>query len=163
MEILMTDLTYMKGGVCIAGINYETCKNIRPVLRYGQIQRAYIEENNIYPAALVSFDIKQKKDSSPPHIEDYIFDIEKTEFIRYLSQSEWQERLQMCANASILNAFNNCIVDNKGIPPNTETCSLALIKLKSNNIKINFYDNDISAMLPFKTRLSFVCDGERFQ
>ncbi|MEW6417549.1 MAG: HRDC domain-containing protein [Nitrospirota bacterium] len=152
MEVLITDLTYMRGGVCIAGINYETLENVRPVLRYGQIQRDFVEENNIYPGAIIGFAIRHKKDTMPPHIEDCIF--EDAEFVKFINQSEWHKKLDTSAEESLSSAFRHCITENKGVIPGTETCSLATIKLNS-GVKINFFDSDIDAVLPFKTRVSF--------
>lgn len=159
MEVLITDLTYMRGGVCIAGINYETLENIRPVLRYGQIQRDFVEENNIYPGAIIGFAFRHKKDTMPPHIEDYIF--EDAEFVRFVNQSEWHKKLDTSAEESLSSAFRHCITENKGVIPGTETCSLATIKLNS-GMKINFFDSDIDAVLPFKTRASFQSAGIQY-
>ncbi len=58
------------------------------------------------------------------------------------------------ADESLSSAFRHCITENKGVIPGTETCSLATIKLNS-GVKINFFDSDIDAVLPFKTRISF--------
>jgi len=159
MEVLITDLTYMRGGVCIAGINYETLENIRPVLRYEQIQRDFVEENNIYPGAIIGFAFRHKKDTMPPHIEDYIF--EDAEFVRFVNQSEWHKKLDTSAEESLSSAFRHCITENKGVIPGTETCSLATIKLNS-GMKINFFDSDIDAVLPFKTRASFQSAGIQY-
>ena len=156
MRLLITDLTYMRGGVCIAGINIETLKHIRPVLSYGQIQRDFIKENNICPGAIVRFALTPKRDIKPPHIEDHIF--ENAEFIKFVNQVEWYERLSACADTSLKSAFGNCITENKGIIPHTDTSSLAIIKL-TGNIRVNFFDSDSGAILPFKMRLTFSSDG----
>lgn len=55
MEIVITDLTYMRKGFCIAGINTETGKNIPPVLPFGQIQEEFINKNKIYPGSVIKF------------------------------------------------------------------------------------------------------------
>lgn len=157
--IAITDLTYMRGGVCIAGIDIMTLENIRPVLTYGTIQKELVDRNKIYPGALVSFDFLYKK-SKPPHIEDYVFNPDKTNFIKFLSQTEWLDILNSCTSTSLASAFNNLIVDRKGIQPNADTVSLTLIKVDS--LKINFFDSDPGAVLPFKVRVSFTSGGELY-
>lgn len=152
MQLLITDLTYMRGGLCIAGINPETLENIRPVLSFGQIQEDFIHKRKIYPGALVEFNFIGKK-SNPPHIEDYVFNPESTRFIKFVSQSKWQDVLNSCAAPSLASAFNNLIVDNKGVLPGAKTPSLVVIKV--DGIKVNFFDSDPGAILPFKIRVSF--------
>ncbi len=159
MEILITDLTYMHGGVCIAGINIDTLENIRPVLKSGQIQKDFVDRNNIYPGALIRFNFLYKK-SNPPHIEDYVFEPSKVEFIKYLTQADWTNILNSCAFLSLATAFNNLIIDKKAIAPGAKTSSLAVIKVDS--IKINFFDSDKGALLPFRARVSFRSDGETY-
>ncbi|GAB4535929.1 MAG: hypothetical protein Fur0020_03620 [Thermodesulfovibrionia bacterium] len=159
MEVLITDLTYMHGGVCIAGINIETLENIRPVLKFGHIQKDFVDRNNIYPGALIRFDFLHKK-SNPPHIEDHVFEPANVEFIKYLTQADWTNILDSCAFLSLASAFNNLIVDKKGVSPGAKTSSLAVIKVDS--IKMNFFDSDKGALLPFKTRVSFTSGGDTY-
>lgn len=156
MEMLITDLTYMRGGVCIAGINTEIFENVRPVLSFGQIQLDFVRKNNIYPGAIIRFDFTNRK-STPPHIEDYAFNPANTGFVKFLAQSEWQNILNSCAVSSLASAFNNLIVDNKGILPGAKASSLAVIGV--DNVRVNFFDSDANALLPFKARISFISDG----
>ncbi|MFN3480126.1 MAG: HRDC domain-containing protein [Thermodesulfovibrionales bacterium] len=158
-DIAITDLTYMRGGFCIAGIDVETLENIRPVLNFGAIQKEFVDRNKIYPGALVSFDFSHKK-PKPPHIEDYVFNPEKTTFIKFLSQSEWLNILNSCSSTSLAYAFSNLIIDRKGIQPDADAVSLALIKVDS--LKVNFFDSDSGAVLPFKVRVSFTSGGELY-
>lgn len=158
-DIAITDLTYMRTGVCIAGIDIATIENIRPVFSYGTIQKKFVEKNNIYPGALMSFEFSSKK-STPPHIEDYVFNPDKIIFKRFLSSSEWLNLLNSCASISLVSTFKNLIVDRKAIEPGADTVSLTLIKV--DRLKINFFDRDIGALLPFKVRASFRSDGELY-
>ncbi len=156
MEIAITDLTYMHSGVCIAGIDIKTLENIRPVLTFGSIQKDFVDRNKVYPGVLIKFDLLHRK-SKPPHVEDYVFNPDKTTFIKFLTQSEWVSILGSCASSSLQSAFNNLIIDKKGILPGAETDSLAVIKVDS--IKINFVESYPGALLPFKIKISFISEG----
>ena len=155
MVTLITDLTYMRGGVCIAGLKMDTLSNIRPVLRFGQIQRDFVDKNNIYPGAIIRFSFI-KKVTTPPHTEDHIF--EDVEFIEFIDRDRWYQMLEAVAVMSLKSAFQNCIVDNKALLPGAPTGSLVTLRLDT-PIRIHFFDRDrMDSLLPFKVRLSFHLD-----
>jgi len=155
MVTLITDLTYMRGGVCIAGLKMDTLSNIRPVLRTGQIQRDFVDKNNIYPGAIIRFSFI-KKVTTPPHTEDHIF--EDVEFIEFIDRDRWYQMLEAVAVMSLKSAFQNCIVDNKALLPGAPTGSLVTLRLDT-PIRIHFFDRDrMDSVLPFKVRLSFHLD-----
>jgi hypothetical protein len=160
MELLITDLTYMRNGVCIAGININTGKNIRPVLKFEHIQQQYVEDKSIVPCAIVKFNTYQREDIKKPHIEDVIFVPEDTKLIRFATQKEWENYLDQNSVNSLQEAFNNCIVGNKAVPPLSDCGSLAI--LKAQDIKVSFFDSDPDAVLPFKCRISFHCCGSYY-
>lgn len=160
MEILITDLTYMRNGVCIAGIDIKTGKNIRPVLNFEHIRHEYVEEKNIAPCSVVKFNVVQRENIKKPHIEDVIFISEDTEFIKAITQKEWKNYLDKYSSNSLQLAFNNCIIENKGIPPLSDCGSLAIVKAQ--DIRVNFFDSDADAVLPFKCRISFHCSDNRY-
>ncbi len=160
MELLITDLTYMKNGICVAGLDINTGKNIRPVLNFEHIRQEYAKEKNITPCAIVKFNVFQRENLKKPHIEDVIFVSEDTEFVRFVTQKEWIGYLDKHSSNSLNSAFNNCIIGNKGIPPLSDCCSLAILKIE--DIKVNFFDNDAGAALPFKCRISLYCDANYY-
>lgn len=129
-HVLITDLTYMRNGVCIAGINLDTFKNIRPVLFSGYIQMDFIEKNNIYPCAICTFEGMRKINVIPPHTEDFQIRDNAT-FRRFVSQNEWLEILQQCSSLSLPDRLNNSIHEDKWITPGTDVPSLSLIKLEN--------------------------------
>lgn len=160
MEILITDLTYMKNGICVAGIDINTGKNVRPVLNFKHIQQEYAEEKNIVPCAIVEFNVFQRENIQKPHIEDVVFVPHDTRFIRFVTQNEWKNYMDKYSSDSLQSAFNNCITENKGIPPLSDCGSLAIVRAQ--NIKVNFFDSDTDAVLPFKCRVSFHCNSGQY-
>ncbi|MBF0457495.1 MAG: hypothetical protein HQK99_06330 [Nitrospirae bacterium] len=129
-HVLIADLTYMRNGVCIAGINLDNFKNIRSVLFSGHFQMDFIEKNNIYPCAIVTVEGMPKINVIPPHTEDFQIR-DNPEFRRFVSQKEWLEILRQCSHHSLHDRLNNSIHENKWITPGTDVPSLSLIKLEN--------------------------------
>ncbi|MBF0568873.1 dual OB domain-containing protein [Candidatus Magnetominusculus dajiuhuensis] len=133
VHVLITDLTYMRNGVCIAGVNLDTLENIRPVRFSGNIQMDFIKANNIYPCAICTFTGMPKLHTTPPHTEDFSVR-DSVSFRRFVSQNEWQELLQHSSSNSLPDRLNNSIQEDKWIAPGTEIPSLSLIKLETKPI-----------------------------
>ncbi|MBF0488365.1 MAG: hypothetical protein HQK98_09415 [Nitrospirae bacterium] len=133
VHVLITDLTYMRNSVCIAGVNLDTFKNIRPVMFSGKIQMDFIEANNIYPCAVCTFTGMPKINTTPPHTEDFSVR-DSVSFRRFVSQNEWQELLQHSSSHSLPDRLNNSIQEDKWIAPATDVPSLSLIKLETKPI-----------------------------
>ncbi|MBF0554521.1 MAG: hypothetical protein HQK96_08215 [Nitrospirae bacterium] len=142
VHILITDLTYMRNGVCIAGVNLDTFKNIRPQRFSSNIQMDFIETNNIYPCSICTFAGTPKRNAVPPHTEDFRIRDNVT-FRRFVSQNEWQELLQHICCPSLPDMLNNSIQEDKWITPGADVPSLSLIKLETKPIisSITIKDN----------------------
>lgn len=130
VNVLIIDLTYMKTGVCIAGINLNNFRNIRPVRFSDHIQMDFIERNGIYPCAIVTFEGMQKYNVLAPHTEDFNVK-DSVVFRRFVSQEEWLELLKRCASESLPDRLKHTIQEDKWIPPETDVPSLSLIELRS--------------------------------
>ncbi|MCG6553175.1 MAG: hypothetical protein L7F77_12700 [Candidatus Magnetominusculus sp. LBB02] len=119
----------MKKGVCVAGINLDNFKNIRPILFSGSIQMDFVRRNRLYPYAICTFEGMPKINITAPHTEDFTVR-DTVEFRRFVTQKEWYEILERCASQSLADVLNDSINEDKWIVPGTGVPSLSLIKLQ---------------------------------
>ncbi len=146
----------MKNGMCIAGVNLDNFKNIRPVLFSGHIQMPFIEKNNIFPCAICTFEGMPKINASPPHTEDFSVN-DNVVFRRFISQSEWFDILRHCSSKSLPERLNSSIREDKWITPGTDVPSLSLIEPEGRPA-ISSITNGTSPDI----RASFISGGREF-
>ncbi|MDP9454738.1 MAG: hypothetical protein CYG60_14880 [Actinobacteria bacterium] len=83
MQILVNHLTRMQPGyVCVAGVDVNTLRHVRPVLRYGRLTTALLRPNG-GPLDIGSVvDLGPTEDASrPPELEDRYFDPAKAAWL----------------------------------------------------------------------------------
>jgi hypothetical protein len=87
-QLVITDLTRMRGGrVCIVGYDAQG-KCFRPVLPHPGITERLLYQNNtpiIFPFAIVEFDLQQHK-PQPPHTEDWVYAPASVKFVRRVEE-----------------------------------------------------------------------------
>lgn len=108
MEIVTTHLTRMSPGyVCVAGVEPDTSKFIRPVLD-GRLPSS-LEESRGGPFALGSVvDLAEVVlEGHPPEVEDHRFDPAKAKKLRQLSGEETWELLSGAGNGNLRKIFGD--------------------------------------------------------
>lgn len=161
MELLITDLTYMKTGICIAGLKTNNLEVVRPVLKHGQMQKDFALANNLIPYSLVDIELLKKVPPNPPHTEDWYFDRESIKFISFMKSDDWFATIDKVSFTSLKKSFDNLIVENKGVVPGSGTGSLVFLK-KVEDPRVYFFGSREGKVLPFRMRFSFRNEGERF-
>jgi len=131
-DLIITDLTRMRGKrVCIFGID-EHLAGVRPELSHTGIDDDYAFENSIEPFNVVEFNFAQKSKCKPPHTEDWEIDkSHKPRFIRRLSLEEKREFLERIKEKGIKNMFGANIHDNQYVNENEGNRSIGTIKTKN--------------------------------
>jgi hypothetical protein len=137
MEILLTAVTWMKKGVCFAGLNCRTGEWVRPVLDRAQWNSlTHANGQLIEVGQLINLNNPRLR-PDPPHTEDVVVD--GFSLVRKLSDQEFQSVLDR--HAEDIFALTDTI--------NYNERSLCLVKADS--FKTVYTENDDDR----KTRLSF--------
>jgi len=154
MKIVVTDLTRFSNPdlVCLAGIDIETGKCIRP-LPYLPMQ--FVKENNILPSDILESNFISKG-SSNPHAEDCSY--ENISKLGIATPYDFEAILSRDLSTSISHGFNYNFAEKK-IPiefaPNK-----SIITIKLNTSQIEVVEDTYN---PSKIRLSLIdSDGKRF-
>jgi hypothetical protein len=153
MQIIITDLTRFSNPdiVCIAGINLETNKCIRP-LPYITLKKC--KELNILPGSKLDGIFSDNSDRGLPHIEDKNY--QKLKLLGACSDDEFHQILQNTVSQSISKGFDYTFQEGGKVIPYTNPPLKSIITLKINanqirivkdsfnhgKIKLNFKDND---------------------
>ena len=153
MEIVITDLTRFSNPeiVCIAGINPETNKCIRP-LPY--IKLSECKRLNILPGNIIDGDFSKSASAENPHSEDFTYN--KLKRIRICESDEFRDVLETSLSKSISEGFGYAFPEKGKVIPNDYKPSKSIITLKINtnnieivkdgfkegNIRLHLLDND---------------------
>lgn len=107
MRILINHLTRMQAGyICVAGVDVDTLKHVRPVLRYGRLTNDLIRPKggpldigsvvDLGPTAYAGH---------PPELEDHHFDPAKTAWLFDHEPDDYWELLEGVARESLAEIF----------------------------------------------------------
>lgn len=108
VELLITDLTFMRDGrVCLAGVD-RNLQTIRPMLpKHLYKAQLYLESGDVlHPRAVVSMFVEKDPESAVPHIEDYVwFPYGETIVLRKTSTENWHNVLRRTSSPSVADIF----------------------------------------------------------
>lgn len=121
MQIIVSHLTRMKPGyICVAGINPETGKHIRPVLNHDRLSRNLLrKEGGVFEiGALVEIG-PTKNVGNAPEMEDHEFSIENLKHVRRLKPNDfwewliktWENKLKSILGNDLEQRSNSCTLD----------------------------------------------------
>ncbi len=142
MQIVVNHLTRMKGGrICVAGINPESRRHVRPVPEFGEtFERALLAANGaeLRVAALVDLgDVSPRPD--PPHSEDQVTSLSELRLVRYLDRAEYLRALESVRVYSLTDAFGTEL-DHSGrsftLTRGTGKRSLAVLRKNTREITV---------------------------
>lgn len=166
MEIVINNLTRMeKDYCCVAGIDLQSNEFVRPVLKSDRISTKMLKRyKGIFDiASVVRIDDAQHAPKNPPHVEDYIIDLNKISFIKDMAGNEFWELLEKVSKSTLQEIFGNVLIKKNGsaaVDSGVGTCSLGClhpssrpqIKIKKytegNKIKVCLHDSNIEYILP---------------
>lgn len=108
MKLVINHLTRMAPGyICVAGIDSDLPRHVRPVIRGRLSRRLLLEEGGI-------FDVGTEVDLGPtqpaghaPETEDHLFNPQKARSIRKLEHHEFWEAISKLARPSLNEIFGN--------------------------------------------------------
>ena len=107
MQILVNHLTRMQPGyVCVAGVDVNTSRHVRPVLRYGRLTTGLLRPNG-GPVDLGSVvDLGPTTDAgSPPELEDRYFDPARAAWLFDDDPDDYWDLLDEIAEESLTEIF----------------------------------------------------------
>jgi hypothetical protein len=106
MEIAVTHLTRMQPGyICVAGLDVKTRAHVRPVLTGRLPSKLLKQEDGPFEiGALIDLD-GVKHVSSPPEVEDHLFDISKARRVRRLDSKEFWKILSSGTGTDLASIF----------------------------------------------------------
>lgn len=112
MEIVVTHVTRMSVGfICVAGIDPETGRHVRPVTGYGRLTTAMLGRNG------GPFELGRRVDlgptrsvGSPPEVEDQLFRAEAVRVVGEVSADEFVRLLGAAASRSLTGIFGEDFV-----------------------------------------------------
>ena len=126
--LVITDLTYMWADVvCVAGLDEEGhC--VRPITPDGVRQHHLFRQGClvVYPRAKVEF-VLSPAEITPPHIEDYRFELGSIVNKGTCSDWEWEAILRSSSFPSVEEMFDGYLEDDRRVPPRAQTRSLGTI------------------------------------
>ena len=107
MKIVVNHLTRMsEGHICVAGIDLDTLRHVRPVLPTRSLSPAVLARHG------GSFDIGYVVDigpaaprPEPPHVEDHLFVPAAAEFVRQVAADEFWALLHRVAKTTLREIF----------------------------------------------------------
>ncbi len=131
-EILITDVTRMRGNrVCIAGVDRQA-KTVRPDLGPGGVREQHLYNEQgvvIRPRAVVSIDLVPVSDPVLPHTEDCLWIApEQTTLLRLADDKAWRLALSRTAYDTVAAIFGAPLHDHKRVAPGTGIRSLGTIR-----------------------------------
>ena len=112
MEIVVTHVTRMSVGfICVAGIDPETGRHVRPVTGYGRLTTAMLGRNG------GPFELGRRVDlgptrsvGSPPEVEDQLFRAEAVRVLGEPTAAEFVRLLSAAASRSLMGIFGEDFV-----------------------------------------------------
>jgi hypothetical protein len=112
MEIVITQVTRMSVGfICVAGIDPQTGRHVRPVTGYGRLTTAMLGRNG------GPFELGRRVDlgptrsvGSPPEVEDQLFRPEAVRVVREATATELARLLGAAGSRSLVDIFGNDFV-----------------------------------------------------
>lgn len=111
MRIVVTHLTRMRAPfICVAGLDLETGKHVRPVLESGQLGLSLLRRHGgpFDIAAIVELG-PVRYVGSAPETEDYRFERRKARRVGAMAQPELRERLQAAACTALGDVFGDSL------------------------------------------------------
>lgn len=157
-KIIITDLTRFKneGLVCVAGIDIDTGKCLRP-MPYLQSKRC--AELNIQPGAVLEGEIQLDKNASNPHIEDAHYS--KLSFIGPSSVEDFKKILNLSLSGSVSEGFGVSFESGQKHIPVEQTANCSIITIKVNPRQIELHEDQYK---PGRIKLSFTDqNGQSFR
>lgn len=135
MEIIITDLTRFNtpDKVCIAGININTNKCIRPM---PYLTTAKCVELNILPGSKLNGDFQQNISRGLPHSEDNYYN--NLAYNGACTSDEFHQILNNTLVSSVANGFNYTFLEGGKVIPctNPPQQSIITLKVQSSQIRI---------------------------
>jgi hypothetical protein len=144
LEIVLTAVTWMKSGVCLAGLNYDTGEWVRPVLAHKQWTSLTYGDGKLIETGQVILLNKPRLRLDPTHTEDVVVD--GFSLARQLADQEFQTFLDR--HAEDAQALTDTL--------NADGRSLCLVK--ADRVTTEYTEDD-----PRKTRLSFRHLGKEYR
>lgn len=141
MDIIVTDVTNMKGGhVCIAGIDPMTGICVRPQkMVNGNRYLTYTEAkaSNVQPGSIVRGDFRPASNPpNTPHIEDFFFS--NFSVVGVASANDFLNVLESSSKSTIKSAFGQA-TNKKWFPEDCPPkCSIATLKLNQVHAQLRF-------------------------
>jgi hypothetical protein len=107
MRIVVNHLTRMRGGhICVAGVDVQTDRHVRPVLRFGSLTPAMLARNHgpFDIANVVDLGAVERR-PKPPHVEDHVFSARNAEFLDRLGAEEFWALLYAVSKPRLRDIF----------------------------------------------------------
>jgi len=100
-----------KGYICVAGIDCDTGRHVRPVLRVKSLSTAFLFRNGGPFDMTHIVDLgKTTHTGSPPEVEDYLFDPEMASRLGSLNPSDFWNLLYSAAKPTLLDIFGKDLI-----------------------------------------------------
>ena len=109
MRIVVNHLTRMRGGhICVAGVDIETKRHVRPVLAWDQITPELLARNTgpFDIANLVDLGAPEHR-PKPPHVEDHLFRPSDAELLETLGAEEFWALLYAVSKPRLRDIFGS--------------------------------------------------------
>jgi len=109
MRIVVNHLTRMRGGhVCVAGVDVETDRHVRPVLGWGSLTPALLARNHgpFDMANVVDLGPVEPR-PKPPHVEDHVFSPPNAKLIERLGAEEFWALLYAVSRPRLRDVFGD--------------------------------------------------------
>lgn len=156
MDIIVTDVTNMKGGhVCIAGIDPNTGICVRPQkMVNGNKYLTYAEAKalNIQPGSILRGDFRPANNPAhTPHIEDYLFS--RINVVGSASTEDFHAILDSSSSQTIEAAFGKATNQKWFLANNPPHRSIATIKLNQVFLRLRFTVDDFSGQQSIKAHI----------
>lgn len=111
MRIVVNHLTRMRGGhVCVAGVDVQTERHVRPVLGWGSLTPALLARNHgpFDMAHVVDLGPAEPR-PKPPHVEDHVFAPPNAELIERLGAEEFWALLYAVSKSRLRDVFGDAL------------------------------------------------------
>jgi len=138
MNIIITDITYMKEKFCVAGYNYMNKKVIRLMPNGSHWEEKELKKIDGF--CLVNVEGKYPSPSQgrqyPHRTEDFHIDLDTLEIIKsFESMKELREEIKESSSLSIQGIFKNNVKRAKYVPAKTKCKSLGAVELPVSNLE----------------------------
>ncbi|MDH1475794.1 hypothetical protein N5F13_14895 [Comamonas thiooxydans] len=156
MEIIVTDVTNMKGGhVCIAGIDPKTGICVRPQkMVNGNRYLTYAEAkaNNVQPGSILRGDFRPANNPPHiPHVEDFLFS--HFNVVGVATANEFQAILESSSRSTIEAAFGKSTNQKWFAENNPPQRSIATLKLNQVLQRLRFTVDDRAGQKSIKAHI----------